>query len=94
MTIDEFLEAFPEFAPTYAQNPDQVAAALTTVGRYVSDSWGESRDEIIGLECAARLAASPVGRAAQLSGEDGGSTYTRELNRRKRMHACSELRIA
>ena len=93
MTADDFLAQFPEFAPTHAKYPTLIASTLAIVERYVSDSWDTERDEIVGLECAARIASGPMGRAAQLTAKDGSTSYSRELAKRYRVHACCYLRV-
>lgn len=93
MTPTEFTAQFPEFAPTHEQYPTLIASTLAIVELQVSELWGDERDEIVGLECAARLAAAPQGRVAQLIAKDGSSTYSRILNERKAAQACCLLRV-
>ena len=94
VSASSFVALYPEFAPWHAQHSTLIAATLAEVELYVSDSWGDSRDEIVSLECAARLASGPQGRAAQLLAKDGTSTYSRLLERRKLAHACCYGRVA
>lgn len=90
MTLAEFRTLYPEFEPT----PDaMLAAALADAESRVGDSWGAgNRDEIVGLETAVRLAAGPMGRAAQLQRREGVSTYEEQLQQRKEANACILLR--
>ena len=93
MTPAEFVTLHPEFAATNVQNPDYVQAVLTAADGRVSDSWGDEREQIVGLETAAQIAASPLGRAAQLLSKDGTSTYSRRLDALQVAHACAYSRV-
>ena len=89
MTADDFVILFPEFAPLHEQYTGLIAATLAQVELRVSDSWGDEREEIIGLECAASLAANPLGRAAQLQAKDGSTTYSKRLAERVKINGCA-----
>jgi hypothetical protein len=89
MTREEFLAAYPEFVVIDNEEPSIVPAKLVAADAFVSDSWGDKRDEIIGLEAAHLLAISPFGRNAKLESSLGKSTYGEQLKQRKRAHACA-----
>ena len=88
MDASTFVSLFPEFAAINEQNAGLVPATLAQVELRVSDSWGSTREEIIGLECAASIAAGPLGRAAQLQAKDGSTTYSKRLDERKIINGC------
>jgi hypothetical protein len=88
MTQSDFLVLFPEFSPVAEQQPGLIPATIAQVELRVSDSWGAEREEIIGLETAASIAAGPQGRAAQLIAKDGTTTYSRALAGRKIINGC------
>lgn len=89
MTQSDFLVLFPEFSPVAEQQPGLIPATIAQVELRVSDSWGDEREEIIGLETAASIAAGPQGRAAQLlPAKDGTTTYSRILAERKIINGC------
>ena len=88
MTADDFLVLFPEFAAVAEQQPLLIPAVIAQVELRVSDSWLGEREEIIGLETAASIAAGPMGRAAQLIAKDGTTTYSRALAERKIINGC------
>ena len=88
MDASTFVTLFPEFAAINEQNAGLVPATLAQVELRVSDSWGDTREEIIGLECAASIAAGPLGRAAQLQAKDGSTTYSKRLDERKIINGC------
>lgn len=90
LTVESFLMRFPEFAPT---DSTVVSTKLASAELTVSDAWGAERDEIVALTLAADLARLPVGRAAQLSSQDGESTYSRDLARRQKRFACCLWRL-
>lgn len=90
MTLAEFRLRYPEFGPA---EDSWITAVLAEAEYLVSESWGDERDEILGLQAAVLLARSPRGRAAQLNSKDGSSTYSRDLAARKRRHACAFMRI-
>jgi hypothetical protein len=83
-----FVTLFPEFAAIHEQETGLVAATLAQVELRVSDSWGDEREEIVGLECAASIAAGTLGRAAQMQSKDGSTTYSKRLDERKIVHGC------
>jgi hypothetical protein len=83
-----FVTLFPEFAAIHEQQPGLVDATLAQVEMRVSDSWDDEREEILGLECAATIAAGPLGRNAQLQAKDGSTTYSKRLDERKIVHGC------
>ena len=88
MDAPTFVTLFPEFAAADEQYPGLVSATLAQVELRVSDSWGDTREEILGLECAATIAAGPLGRAAQMQSKDGSTTYSKRLDERKIIHGC------
>jgi hypothetical protein len=83
-----FIALFPEFAAVNDQQPALVPVTLAQVELRVSDSWEATRDEIVGLECAASIAAGPLGRAAQMQAKDGSTTYSKRLESRYISHGC------
>jgi hypothetical protein len=94
VTPTSFVALFPEFQPVHEQYSTLVAATLAQVEERVSDSWGDERDEVVGLECAASIAAGPLGRAAQLQAKEGTTTYTKRLQAMREAHGCvHELRV-
>lgn len=91
LSLASFRELYPEFAPT---SDATITAMLAQVEGLVSNTLtDDARDEIVGLETAARLARSPQGRKANLVSQDGSSTYSRELCKRRKQHACLLLRV-
>lgn len=87
VTVESFLEEFPEFVPLNMQFPTLLPAVLERAEAAVADHWDDRRDEIVMLRLAANLAASPLGRAAQLLSQDGSSTYSRQLQALEEAHA-------
>lgn len=88
MDAPTFVTLFPEFAAINEQNSGLVPAILAQVELRVSDSWGDTREEIVGLECAAAIAAGSLGRAAQMQAKDGSTTYSKRLDERKIINGC------
>jgi len=88
VTPSSFVALFPEFQPVHEQYPTLVASTLAQVELRVSDSWEDERDEVVGLECAASIAASPLGRSAQLQAKDGSTTYSKRLAAMRDAHGC------
>lgn len=91
VTVDGFKELYPAFA---VAGDTWIQALIDQIETQVSDLLtGDDRDEIVGLEVAARLARSPIGRKASLLSKDGTSTFSRELDQRRQQHACLLLRV-
>ena len=90
MTLEKFKLRYPEFAPS---GDTWIQDALDQAEHLVADSWGDERDDILGLTAAATMARSPRGRAAQLNSKDGSSVYSRELTERRKRHACCLMRV-
>lgn len=89
MTAEEFLVGYPEFATAATGLVDQ---ALSEAEAETGDAWGDSREAIVMLKCAARLAVSPMGRAARLS--DGrNSVYHSQLADLEAANACMLSRV-
>lgn len=95
MTTAEFLVLFPEYAALAAEDngTELIDGALARADRRVSDSWGDRRDDVIGLTAAHMLALSPFGRNARLSTADGTTTYGTELTAMKKGHAFARRRV-
>lgn len=89
MTLEEFLETYPEFDVINREEPTIVPAKLAEADRSVSDTWGAKRDDIVGLTTAHLLAISPFGRNAKLSSSMGKSTWGEQLKQRRRAFACA-----
>lgn len=88
MDTATFLALHPEFGATNDEYPALIPATLTCIELRVSDSWGAEREEIVALECAATIAAGPLGRSAQMQAKDGSTTYSRQLAERIKRHGC------
>lgn len=79
MTLDEFLEAHPEFNGTV--DPSYISATLAQATRRCDPAvYGKTIDDAIGWMTGDLLARSPMGGATRL--EPGDTTiYELELNR-------------
>lgn len=95
MTTAEFLVLFHEFAALAVEDggTELIDGALARAARRVSDSWGDKRDDVIGLTTAHMLALSPWGRNARLSDAKNVTTYGVELDAMKRGHAFARHRV-
>jgi hypothetical protein len=92
LAVADFLKVFPEFNALYAEDPTYVSAALARAERRVSDSWGDRRDDVVGYTAAHQLALSPYGRNARMIDGKNVSTYSVELEKMKKGHACARMR--
>lgn len=94
VTVDSFLEAYPEFAPMHAEDAAIVPAVLARAERRIGNTWTESvRDDIVELQCAHMLALMPAGRNAKLSEPGAPTAYEADLKVRKAGNAFAKYRI-
>ncbi|MFA4972200.1 MAG: hypothetical protein WC683_06275 [bacterium] len=93
VSVSSFLASYPEFRPAHEQHAGLISALLAKAELVVGDHWETERDEVVELELASRLAAGPMGRAAQLIDKDGESTYSRQLHERQIAHAYALGRL-
>jgi hypothetical protein len=77
MNAVAFVTRYPEMAAMNQQNPGFIAAVLAEADRSVASNVTD-REDLIALVAAEKIATSPQGRAAQMSGK-GESSYTRAL---------------
>lgn len=88
MTRAEFLVKFPEFESAPSALID---SALSDASAIVPTTWGDWREQVIGLETAQALATSPMGRNARLV--EDATIYEAKLLRLKRAQACLLNRV-
>src|SRR5688572_7923419 len=94
VTVESFIEAFPEFTTLSEEQTALVPAVLARAERRIGDSWSdEIRDDIVELQAAHMLAMSPAGRNAKLSEPGVKTAYEEELALRKKAHAFGRMRI-
>jgi hypothetical protein len=94
VTVNSFLEAYPEFTALSEEQVLLVPAILARAERRIGDSWEEEiRDDIVELQAAHMLALTPAGRAAKLSSPGEPTAYQEELMVRKKGHAFGRMRI-
>jgi hypothetical protein len=95
VTVESFLEAFPEFAPMHAEDEPLVVAVLARAERRIGNNWTDDskRDLAVELQCAHMLAMSPAGRNARLSEPGEKTAYECELKEMKKGNAFGKLRV-
>ncbi len=94
VTVDSFLEAYPEFAPMHAEDETLVPAVLARAERRIGNVWTESvRDDIVELQLAHMLALMPAGRNAKLSEPGSPTAYECDLKERKKGNSFAKYRI-
>ena len=83
-TVDDFVLIFPEFA---SRDAAQLARVLALVDSRISDTFGDSIDEVIYWEMADSLAAGGKGRQARRGSGDMQSSYAAKLKELTEAHA-------
>lgn len=79
LTLEEFLERFPEFESTGSTNPGFVQRKLDEAWRRTpAAAWGDKAQDAHGYLAAHLLAISPFGRDARMASKDGTTTYGNE----------------
>lgn len=95
VTVESFLEAYPEFIPLSETQTALVAAVLARAEVRIGNNWDsdEQRDLVVELQCAHMLSLSPAGRSAKLSEPGTKTSYECELHQIKKGNAFAKLRV-
>lgn len=95
VTVESFLEAYPEFRALHPEDVALVPAVLARAERRIGNNWTDDskRDLAVELQCAHMLAMMPSGRNAQLSEPGKPTAYQCELEKLKKSNAFAKLRV-